>query len=245
MKGLPLAYSKDMQDDKQPVFEAHDLLSLSLAAMAGMVETHDLQRRADARRRRGRPRHRHRPRRLAGARGGRAVPRGASYHRPRRPPRRREPACRSGRCPMTRCAAVDERIEAGVFDVLSPDASVKSRTSHGGTAPGPGEETDRGGEEGAGDEGMKRIVLLLPLALGRLRPARAAGARPGPADAAGARHGEPADDHRRIARAAADRPPGPRRRAAAPLRGARATTASTCRRATSRPTAMSSGDEPE
>ena len=39
MKGLPLAYSKDMQDDKAPVFEAHDLLMLSLAAMAGMVET--------------------------------------------------------------------------------------------------------------------------------------------------------------------------------------------------------------
>jgi len=37
MKGLPLAYSKDMQDDKEPVFEAHDLLELSLAAMAGMM----------------------------------------------------------------------------------------------------------------------------------------------------------------------------------------------------------------
>ncbi len=37
MKGLPLAYSKDMQDDKQPVFEAYDLLSLSIAAMTGMV----------------------------------------------------------------------------------------------------------------------------------------------------------------------------------------------------------------
>ena len=39
MKGLPLAYSKDMQDDKPPVFEAHDLLALSIAAMTGMVET--------------------------------------------------------------------------------------------------------------------------------------------------------------------------------------------------------------
>jgi argininosuccinate lyase len=39
MKGLPLAYSKDMQDDKAPVFEAHDLLLLSLRALAGMVET--------------------------------------------------------------------------------------------------------------------------------------------------------------------------------------------------------------
>ncbi len=39
MKGLPLAYSKDMQDDKEPVFEARDLLMLSLEALAGMVET--------------------------------------------------------------------------------------------------------------------------------------------------------------------------------------------------------------
>ena len=39
MKGLPLAYSKDMQDDKEPVFEARDLLLLSLKALAGMVET--------------------------------------------------------------------------------------------------------------------------------------------------------------------------------------------------------------
>src|SRR5689334_5433161 len=39
MKGLPLAYSKDMQDDKAPTFEAHDLLALSLAALAGSVES--------------------------------------------------------------------------------------------------------------------------------------------------------------------------------------------------------------
>ncbi len=39
MKGLPLAYSKDMQDDKEPVFTAQDLLEVSLAAMAGMVGT--------------------------------------------------------------------------------------------------------------------------------------------------------------------------------------------------------------
>jgi argininosuccinate lyase len=37
MKGLPLAYSKDMQDDKAPLFEAHDLLELSIAAMTRMV----------------------------------------------------------------------------------------------------------------------------------------------------------------------------------------------------------------
>lgn len=38
MKGLPLAYSKDMQDDKEPVFEAADTLELVLAAMTGMME---------------------------------------------------------------------------------------------------------------------------------------------------------------------------------------------------------------
>src|SRR5262245_1107656 len=37
MKGLPLAYSKDMQEDKVPVFEAFDALEVSLAAMTGMV----------------------------------------------------------------------------------------------------------------------------------------------------------------------------------------------------------------
>jgi len=37
MKGLPLTYSKDMQDDKEPVFEAADTLALTVAAMAGMV----------------------------------------------------------------------------------------------------------------------------------------------------------------------------------------------------------------
>jgi argininosuccinate lyase len=41
MKGLPLAYSKDMQNDKPPVFEAYDLLALSIAAMTGMVANVD------------------------------------------------------------------------------------------------------------------------------------------------------------------------------------------------------------
>jgi argininosuccinate lyase len=38
MKGLPLTYSKDMQEDKEPTFDAFSTLSLCLAAMAGMVE---------------------------------------------------------------------------------------------------------------------------------------------------------------------------------------------------------------
>jgi argininosuccinate lyase len=37
MKGLPLAYSKDMQEDKEPVFEAADTLALALEVMCGMI----------------------------------------------------------------------------------------------------------------------------------------------------------------------------------------------------------------
>ena len=37
MKGLPLTYSKDMQDDKAPTFAATDTILLSLAAMTGMI----------------------------------------------------------------------------------------------------------------------------------------------------------------------------------------------------------------
>lgn len=39
MKGLPLAYNKDLQEDKEPVFDSFDALSLCLQAMKGMLET--------------------------------------------------------------------------------------------------------------------------------------------------------------------------------------------------------------
>ena len=39
MKGLPLAYDRDLQEDKQAVFDAHDALAPALEAMAGMVRT--------------------------------------------------------------------------------------------------------------------------------------------------------------------------------------------------------------
>ena len=84
MKGLPLAYSKDMQEDKEQVFDALSTLSLSLAAMTGMVR--DMEPNRDA------------MRAAAGAgyatatdladwlvrEAGSAVPRGASRDRPRR-----------------------------------------------------------------------------------------------------------------------------------------------------------------
>ncbi len=103
MKGLPLAYGKDMQDDKEPVFDAADTIELCLAAMTGMIR--DMK--VDAERLRAAAEtgylHRHRSRRLAGAREGRAVPRGPSHRRPRGARRRAERLscftnCRSRHC---------------------------------------------------------------------------------------------------------------------------------------------------
>ena len=134
MKGLPLAYAKDLQDDKPPVFEAHDLLALSLAAMAGMVETSGFDEgRMRAAAEAGHPtatdladwlvREAGLPFRAAHHVGGRAVwlaeDRGAPLWD----------------LPLEALREVDARIGEGVFAVLSPAASVKSRTSFGGTAP--------------------------------------------------------------------------------------------------------------
>jgi len=134
MKGLPLAYSKDMQDDKEPVFEARDLLMLSLEAMAGMIDTVEfvpermreaaaqgfstatdladwLVREADV------------PFREAHHIAGHAVKLAE------------ERGCDLSKLPLDALRSIDGRIDQRVFDVLSVEASVRSRTSYGGTAP--------------------------------------------------------------------------------------------------------------
>ncbi|HEY1145241.1 MAG TPA: argininosuccinate lyase [Allosphingosinicella sp.] len=134
MKGLPLAYSKDMQDDKPPVFEAHDLLGLSLAAITGMVETTTFNP--------GKMR--------AAAEAGHStatdladwlvrvggIPFREAHHITGRAVKRAdEIGTALWDLPLEELQRIDPRIEASVFDVLSVDASVRSRTSHGGTAP--------------------------------------------------------------------------------------------------------------
>lgn len=134
MKGLPLAYSKDMQDDKPPVFECHDLLGLCLAAMTGMVESATF--RTD------------RMRGLAQSGFSTAtdladwlvreagVPFREAHHITGKAVARAEAAgVRLDELPIGDLIAIDSRIDARVFDVLSVDASVSSRTSFGGTAP--------------------------------------------------------------------------------------------------------------
>jgi argininosuccinate lyase len=134
MKGLPLAYSKDMQEDKEGAFDALQTLSLTVAAMAGMVRdmTPDVKRMKAA----------------AGAGYATATDLADWLVRERRLPFReahhvagRIVAAAAARgialekLPLAEMQAIDPRIDAAVFAVLGVVRSVKSRTSYGGTAP--------------------------------------------------------------------------------------------------------------
>ena len=134
MKGLPLAYSKDMQDDKPPVFEAAGLLTLCIAAMTGMVEQTTFR---TARMRAAAElgfatatdladwlvRQANIPFREAHHITGAAVKLAESQ------------GVALDQLPLADLVAIDARIDERVFAALSVEASVASRASHGGTAP--------------------------------------------------------------------------------------------------------------
>ncbi len=134
MKGLPLAYGKDMQEDKVPVFEAVDALDLGLAATAGMVR--------DMRPRRERLR--------AAAEQGFAaatdladwlvraagLPFRRAHHATGQIVKRAEAlGCTLAELPLAELQSVEPAITDAVHDVLDAGRSVASRTSFGGTAP--------------------------------------------------------------------------------------------------------------
>jgi argininosuccinate lyase len=134
MKGLPLAYGKDMQEDKVPVFEAADAFELCLAATAGMVR--DMRPDRD------------RLRAAAGRGYSTAtdladwlvrvagLPFRRAHHATGEIVKRAEAlGCSLGELPLVELQAIEPAITAEVFRVLDPIASVASRTSFGGTAP--------------------------------------------------------------------------------------------------------------
>ena len=134
MKGLPLAYGKDMQEDKEPTFDATDSLSLAIAAMAGMID--DLEPNPDAMRaslKDGFPtatdiadwlvRELGLPFRTAHHATGRIVSLAE------------ERGCQLEELPLDIMQTVESGINEGIYSVLSVDASANSRTSFGGTAP--------------------------------------------------------------------------------------------------------------
>ena len=134
VKGLPLTYAKDMQEDKQPVFDAVDTLHLSIAATAGMVR--DMQPNTAAMR--------------SALDAGfitatdladwlvRAanIPFRDAHHITGKAVRLAEQKkCRLDELPLAALKEIDKRITNEVYSVLKVENAVASRTSLGGTAP--------------------------------------------------------------------------------------------------------------
>jgi len=134
LKGLPLAYAKDMQEDKEPAFDAFDSLALSIAAVTGMVADLTVNEKA--------------MRKAAGAAYSTATDLADWLVRTLGLPFR-EAHEATGRIvaaaevkglpleklPLADMQAVEPRISIEIYAVLGPKQSVKSRTSQGGTAP--------------------------------------------------------------------------------------------------------------
>ena len=134
LKGLPLAYGKDLQEDKEPVFDAADSLALCLAAMAAMITGMTIDR----------------DRLAAAAEGGYItatdladwlvrrldVPFREAHRVASQVVRRAEQrGIGLADLDLEDLQAIEPRITAEVFEVLSVERSVASRTSFGGTAP--------------------------------------------------------------------------------------------------------------
>lgn len=134
MKGLPLTYSKDMQEDKEAVFDAAETLDLMLAAMSGMVTDMTVNDQA--------------MRRAAGSGYSTATDLadwlvreiGLPFREAHHVTGRAVALAESKKLGLEKLALEDlQSIHAGItediFSVLSVQNSVKSRTSFGGTAP--------------------------------------------------------------------------------------------------------------
>jgi len=134
MKGLPLTYSKDMQEDKETVFGVFDTLELCLAAMTGMI--------ADIRPNRERMR--------ASAAAGFItatdladwltrvlnIPFRDAHHITGKIVAAAERASvELTDLPLAEMQAIEPRITADIFSVLGVEASAASRKSYGGTSP--------------------------------------------------------------------------------------------------------------
>ncbi|MFN3635393.1 MAG: argininosuccinate lyase [Rhizobium rhizophilum] len=134
MKGLPLAYSKDMQEDKEQVFDAAESLELAIAAMTGMVT--DMTIRTD------------RMKAAAGSGYSTATDLADWLVREAGLPFRdahhvtgnavalaEKKGCDLAELSLEELQSINAAITADVFNVLTVEASVASRKSFGGTAP--------------------------------------------------------------------------------------------------------------
>jgi argininosuccinate lyase len=134
LKGLPLAYAKDLQDDKPPMFDAHDLLSLSLAAMAGMVR--DLEFVPEKMRAAAAAGHATATDLADWLAGKAGVPFREAHHIAGRAVALAEAAGKAlDELTLDELRSIDSRIDDHALPRLSVEASVAARRSTGGTAP--------------------------------------------------------------------------------------------------------------
>lgn len=134
MKGLPLSYSKDMQEDKEPVFDAAESLELALAAMTGMMADIEIMKPA--------------MKKAAGSGYSIATDladwlvreaglpfRDAHHITGRAVAMAEDKKIGLEKLTIEDLQSINPTINESVFDVLSVQKSVASRTSYGGTAP--------------------------------------------------------------------------------------------------------------
>lgn len=134
MKGLPLAYSKDMQEDKEPVFETVDSIRLIIQALSGMINDISVNK----------------ENMLAAANKGYStatdiadwlvmnlgLPFRECHHITGRIVKlAEEKKCRLDELSLSDMQTVKQEITENIFDILSVEKSVMSRKSFGGTSP--------------------------------------------------------------------------------------------------------------
>src|SRR3546814_621175 len=134
MKGLPLAYGKDMQEDKEPLFDAVDTLGLCIAATAGMIadmvaDPAAMRRAVEA----GFPTATDLADWLVREAG---LPFRDAHHVSGRLVKEAETrGCGLADLPLEVMQAAHPALDERIYRVVSVEASVNARTSYGGTAP--------------------------------------------------------------------------------------------------------------
>ena len=175
MHGLPLTYNKDMQEDKEHLFDAVDTLELCLAGRARDARRDRVRARAAGRRRRRRADRGDRRRRPAGA-ARRAVPPVARHRRRARARGARRPAASLSELTREELARHSRRARRRVLRVLSQRSWLESKVSEGGTALARVREQlaprARGARRPAGVRRSTRRSTTAPVARGRAGPRR-------------------------------------------------------------------------
>ncbi|MEW6219137.1 MAG: argininosuccinate lyase [Thermodesulfobacteriota bacterium] len=148
LKGLPLTYNRDLQEDKEPVFDSHDTVAASLTVLSELLAHVDF----------------HGPRLAAAAASGHStatdladylVRKGMPFRRAHGVVGRAVAHCLAqgkelAELPLGTLQTFAPEIAADVYDVLSLNGSVATKTTLGGTAPAQVEEALRAAEKALG-----------------------------------------------------------------------------------------------